>query len=67
MTPTSKRFEYHYLKRVRLNDDFDWFSEKIYSTYSVDLDTTKTNYNSNDLSREGPKFFYSCYFYLNRN
>ena len=67
MAPTSMRFEYKYLKKVRLDDDFGWLTEEIDSTYSLDLDATTTNYDSNDLSKEGLKFFYSCYFFLNRN
>ena len=67
LQPQSFRFEYRYMKQVRLDDDTGWINENIETSRSIDLDKVVPQYYTNLLDKETNVSFYTTSFWLNRN
>ena len=67
LQPDSLRFEYRFMKQVKLLDDIGWLLENNQITHSVVLDSIQQMNFNNDLTKEGFKAFFGAVFLLNRN
>ena len=63
----SFRFEYRFLKQVKLLDDIGWLLEDNQVTHSIVIDSIQQMNFNNDLTKEGGKGLFQAVFWLNRN